>query len=134
MNLQQIGQLLDQFTASDWSDLYVRTAEWTLFVAKPGSTGRNPMLEDETGAQGETAGTGKPVGAEITVSAPHVGTVTWLASSASMVEPGEVIARLEVLGEDVEIKADSAARVTAVLQQIGALAEYDAPLLLLSTL
>lgn len=124
MILREVGLLLEQFKQSDWRDLYVRTSRYSLFVAKPAG-GSNPM-------RGAGAGTSAPPAQpENTIRAPHIGSVTWLAQVNSVVEPGAVVARIEVLGESIEIDSERGGRVEAVLSAAGTLVEYETPLLII---
>jgi biotin carboxyl carrier protein len=125
MILREVSLLLEQFQQSEWQDMYVRTSRYSLFVAKL-TGGPNPMRSAgaETSAPPDEQ-------SENMIVAPHVGSVTWLAQVNSVVEPGSVVARIEVLGESIEIVSERGGHVKAVLSAAGTLIEYETPLLII---
>jgi acetyl-CoA carboxylase biotin carboxyl carrier protein len=121
--LVEVSELLRRFADADWRDLYVRTARYTLFIAKAGG-GPNPMLRP--------AGQSEAVARQslgYTIAAPHVGTVASIAPVGEEVESGSSVIRLAVLGETVEVRSEHAGIVTDLLAQPGDLVQYDTPLL-----
>ena len=121
--------LLAQFARSDWRELHVHTPDGEIFIARAGG-GANPMLRP---AAGEAAL--PPVAADaalVTIAAPHVATVAWILAPGSPVGVGTVVARLDLLGETVEVSSAGAGVVAARHVADGDFVEYDAPLLAIS--
>jgi acetyl-CoA carboxylase biotin carboxyl carrier protein len=123
--LLEVSELLRRFAGADWRDLYVRTAHYTLFIAKAGGA-PNPMLD--AAAKSATAAVAEQ-GAEYTIAAPHVGTVASIAQVGEEIEYGSSVIRLALLGETVEVRSEHAGVVTDVLAQPGDLVQYDTSLL-----
>jgi biotin carboxyl carrier protein len=121
--LLEVSELLRRFAGADWRDLYVRTARYTLFIAKAGGA-PNPML----GPAAESEAVARQ-SLEYTIAAPHVGTVSSIAQVGAKIECGSSAIRLAVLGETVEVRSEHAGVVTDVLAQPGDLVQYEAPLL-----
>src|SRR5882757_2015321 len=121
--LLEVSELLRRFAGADWRDLYVRTAHYTLFIAKAGGA-PNPMLRAaaKSSAVAEQS-------AEYTIAAPHVGTVASIAQVGEEIEYGSSVIRLALLGETVEVRSEHAGVVTDVLAQPGDLVQYDTSLL-----
>jgi biotin carboxyl carrier protein len=121
--LVEVSELLRRFAGADWRDLYVRTARYTLFIAKAGGA-PNPMLgpavESEAVARQSL---------EYTITAPHVGTVSSIAPVGAEIESGSSAIRLVVLGETIEVRSEHAGIVTDLLAQPGDLVQYETPLL-----
>lgn len=119
--------LLDAMLASGWAEVCVQGEEGDYFLArKPGT--HNPLLAPVQVATAPVAAPSATAAATTLVTAPHVGTVAWLASEGQAVVAGEVIARLAVLDEAVDVPAPNAGTVSAVLVRIGDLAEFKTPL------
>ena len=120
--LLEIGELLRQFAHSPWRDLYLRTADYTVFVAKPGG-GSNPLLN---AARADAQQSAEPA---YTLRAPHVGTVGATAQPGQHLRAGDVALTLLVLDQAVEVVADRAGVVAAVLALPGTQVQHDTPLL-----
>lgn len=110
------------FTHSEWGSAYVRTSEIEIFVAR-GQDARNPMV-----AAPIDGGLAPDQGDGGELRAPHIGTVAELVPIGTQLAAGECYARLELLGETIELIVDEAAIVADHLLPIGALAEFDQPL------
>jgi len=109
--------LLEQFRNSDWRDIYVRTARYALFIAKPGGAS-NPMPRVPASAA--------PSGDAKSIVAPHIGTVAWIESVGSLVAPEAIVARIEVLGTLIDIASEFAGRVDGVAAPVGTLVQFGA--------
>lgn len=114
--------LLAQLVRSDWRELHVRTPDGEIFIARDGG-GPNPMRQ--------AAGAAAPLADDanlLTVAAPHVADVAWLLPVGATVAAGGVVARLDLLGETVEVSAGEAGTVARWFATVGDCVEYDAPL------
>jgi hypothetical protein len=98
--------------------LHVRTAALEMFVAfQPGA--RNPMT---------TAMTSAPPAETGIWTAPHLATLLEIAEIGPPLAAGDTFARLDLLGEEIALKADRAAVVARHLVAPGTLLEFDAPI------
>jgi biotin carboxyl carrier protein len=70
-----------------------------------------------------------PAGKVTAITAPHVATIAWVAQAGANVAAGEAVARISVLDEEVELKADKAGRITSAEMQPGQLAEFGMTIL-----
>ena len=121
--------LLGQFARSDWREMHVRTPDGEIFIARPGA-GPNPMLAPTAGdAAASTAATDA---ARVTIAAPHVATVAWILAPGTPVGAGTVVARLDLLGETVEVSSAGAGVVTERYIADGDFVEFETPLLAIS--
>jgi biotin carboxyl carrier protein len=107
--------LLKQLRHSAWRDMYVRTAGYELYIAKPGGAS-NPMRRAPASAV--------PASAAQFIVAPHIGTVAWIEVVGAAVTPGAIVARIEVLGTLIDIGSEFAGRINAVAAPIGTLVEF----------
>jgi len=107
------------FARSPWKACHVRTGDMEIFVARDRETS-NPMTGDVSDGVVEAGST---------LRASHLGTLTALADVGTTLAPGQVYARLELLGEVIELHADRAGTVASQLLPVGGLVEYDQPLL-----
>lgn len=131
--IDNVRALLDAMLASGWEQACVTGKDGDYFLARqPGTP--NPLLaapEEAALAQPAVA----PIPAEcasLTVCAPHVGTVAWLAPIGAVLAEGAAAARLAVLDDQVDVPSPKAGTVTAQSAQIGDLAEFSTPLVLLA--
>jgi acetyl-CoA carboxylase biotin carboxyl carrier protein len=115
-DLEEIRALAMHFAASPWQDLHVRTAKWTVFMAKPGGS-ENPMLAVPGHSENMS-----------TVDAPHLGLFTAAVAAGSVLTAGMPIGRLEVLGKNENVASEKAGRIIAILADGGELVEYGTPL------
>lgn len=100
----EIRALLMQFEKSGLKDMYVRSEEWTVFMAQPNGAA-NPMREPQV-----LAGPGSLAA----ISAPHLGLFEPVCAVGETVSAGQVIALLDVLGRKTEVTSTGAGRVVAV--------------------
>lgn len=121
--------LLRLFRQSDYGDLHVRSGDYELFVARP-QGGANPLRAPiaQAGASAEPAAPAQVGATEHLVSAPHIASFVSALAIGSAVAAGDAVARIELLGEPIDLFAQQAGLVTDVMAQPGALVEYAAPL------
>lgn len=122
--------LLRLFRQSGYADIHLRTGDYELFVATSGG-GTNPLRAsiavDAAPVRPATTSM-EAVKAEQLVSAPHIASFVSALSVGSAVAAGDAVARIELLGEPIDLCADQPGLVTEVLAEPGALIEYAAPL------
>lgn len=121
--------LLGHFVRSDWREMHVRTPDGEIFIARHGG-GANPMLGSVAGDA--AASTAAMDAARVTIAAPHVATVAWIIAPGTPVGDGTVVARLDLLGETVEVSTARAGVVTECHVADGDFVEFEAPLLAIS--
>jgi biotin carboxyl carrier protein len=119
----EVRALLEQFRHSVWRDVHVRTNRYDVFIAKAGGVA-NPLRRAATPPA--AVSDARPPVETMPIVAPHLGTVAWVESAGGPVESGAVVARIEVLGELIEIAADVAGRIHAVAAPVGVLVEFGA--------
>ncbi|HUD90975.1 hypothetical protein [Sphingobium sp.] len=122
--------LLRLFRQSGYADIHLRSGDYELFVARPGG-GANPLhaqVVAEAAAAPSAAAPMETEKVEQLVSAPHIASFVSALSVGSTVVAGDAVARIELLGEPIDLCADQPALVTEVLAEPGALVEYGAPL------
>ena len=124
--LEDVRALVTIVDRSPWRELYVRTGDWSVFLAKPGS-GPNPM-------RGQMAAAVESCADVITVSAPHLGLFTAGLQVGTVVAADSVVGMIEVLGSFSEVTSDMGGVIESVLVTSGALVEYGAPLVLIRPL
>jgi biotin carboxyl carrier protein len=112
--------LLKQLRHSAWRDMYVRTAGYELYIAKPGGAS-NPMRRAPASAVPASV---VAASAAQFIVAPHIGTVAWIEVVGAAVTPGAIVARIEVLGTLIDIGSEFAGRINAVAAPIGTLVEF----------
>jgi acetyl-CoA carboxylase biotin carboxyl carrier protein len=122
--------LLRLFRQSGYADIHLRSGDYELFVATPNG-GANP-LHAPVAVEARPA-LPMPVPAEAAkaeqlVSAPHIASFVSALAVGSAVAAGDAVARIEVLGEPIDLCADQPGLVTEVLAEPSALIEYAAPL------
>lgn len=122
--------LLDVMQAGGWAEVRVTSEDGDYYFARnPGTS--NPLVAPAAtavaaGVAPVAAGTVQVT--SVAVSAPHVGTVAWLAAVGQAVAEGEAVARLAVLDRTVEVPATRAGTVTVQLARLDDLAEFATPL------
>jgi biotin carboxyl carrier protein len=119
--------LLALLTNSQWRALHVRTQAGEIFIARPG--GAPDPIRDVTAARHAPAPAEVDRSSLLTVTAPHVGTIVSTVAADTTVQSGQVIARLELLGEFIDIVSPHPGLVEAVFVRGGAFVEHDTPLL-----
>jgi len=106
------------FARGSWTSCHVRTGQLEIFVFRdPGHD--NPMVAPRP-APMEVAG-------EL-LTAPHVGTLIELAPIGSCIEQGGCYAALSLLDTRIDLVTDHAGTIADHLQPLGALVEFDQPL------
>jgi YD repeat-containing protein len=103
-SITEIRALLMQFEKSGLKDIYVRSKDWTVFMAQPGGAA-NPLLA--------APAVSDPVSL-VAVSAPHLGLFEPVCTLGDDVSAGQVIARIDVLGRKTEVTCGAAGRLAAV--------------------
>ncbi|MBC2670582.1 hypothetical protein ACFOON_10940 [Novosphingobium piscinae] len=124
--------LLDTMLAGGWNEVCVQGEEGDYFLARhPGTP--NPLTAPPAAAVSPAAAASPPVQAPAAraVTAPHVGTVVWLAPVGTAVGEGAAVARLAVLDETVEVAAPAGGTVTGHGVKVGDLAEFKTELVTL---
>lgn len=121
--------LLRLFRQSGYGDVHLRLGDYELFVAKP-EGGANPLRAPMAPARApaQPAVPVQAAAAEHLVSAPHIASFVSALAIGSAVAAGDAVARIELLGEPIDLYAEGPAMVIEVLALPGALVEYDAPL------
>ncbi|NWK94427.1 hypothetical protein DM806_01730 [Sphingobium lactosutens] len=121
--------LLRLFRQSGYGDIHLRTDDYELFVARPGG-GANPLRApiDRAAAVPESAPPIEATGAEQVIAAPHIASFVFALAVGSTVAAGDAVARIELLGEPIDLFAEQPGMITEVLVQPGALIEYAVPL------
>lgn len=117
--IHDIRAMLLQFERSPLKDLYFRSADWSLFLARPDG-GANPLLALEDRAA-EALATAKVA---TVATAPHLGLFEPCCAPGDVVAVGDVIALLDVLGRRTEIVSEAAGVVSAVRAAANDLVEY----------
>lgn len=97
--------LLDAMQLGGWKQICVTGDEGDYFIAREVGIA-NPLPEP---AQTPTVPAYDCV--SLTVNAPHIGTVSWLAAVGQTVAQSEIIARLAVLDQEIEVHASEAGQV-----------------------
>lgn len=124
-DIADLRGLLGIVERSDWREFYLRLDDWSVFMARPGG-GSSPMLSDHSGdmaAARDLPDERSPTTAFL--NAPHIATFLSALAVGSSVEAGDPLARIELLGETIDLASESAGVVTAVLVDQGMLVEYD---------
>lgn len=124
--------LLDAMLAGGWDQVCVTGEEGDFFLARmPGLA--NPLLGGGPAAMAQAAPAVAPAAAvRQTISAPHVGTVTWLAPVGARLAAGEPVARLAVLDTTIDVPSLNFGTVAVHDARIDDLAEYATPLVTLT--
>lgn len=106
-DIQEIRALLLQFERSRLKDMYVRAGDWAVFMAKLDGAG-NPMFANAPLVEGEAVA--RLTGAK----APHLGLFEPARNLGDLVEPGEVIGAIDVLGRKTEILSEAAGTIVSL--------------------
>jgi biotin carboxyl carrier protein len=112
--ITEIRALLRQFEQSGLQDMYVRSKDWTVFMAQKGGA-INPIRAAQMVV-------GPDKWAEI--SAPHLGLFELVCAVGETVSAGQVIGLLDVLGRKTEIASAGAGRVASVNFAAAELVEF----------
>lgn len=112
--------LIDALLEHGWHELHVANGETEIFIARDGGRA-NPMRAGSSVQADEPAAAAAQLES---VAAPHVATVAWLAQVGAPIAFGDLIARIEVLGDSEDVLAPSAGQVAEVIAEVGGLVEY----------
>lgn len=117
-DVEEIRALLLQFGRSKLKDLYFKTGDWAVFMARLDGAS-NPMLgEVEEGANDDAASSRAVSGA----NAPHLGIFEPALAAGEVVEKGATIGTIDVLGRKTQVVSEAAGRVLSLCD--AALVEY----------
>lgn len=129
--VQDARALLRMFRQSDARDMHVRVGDFAMFMAKQNG-GANP-LKQRAVAQPSVAAVAAPVAAAVPrtnmLTAPHIASLVSALPVGTAVEAGQILARLELLGEFIDLAAEGPGFVEAVFANELELLEYAAPIL-----
>ena len=114
-DIQEIRALLLQFDRSPLKDIYLKTGDWAVFMARLDG-GANPMLAVEDLA--DLAEAVRLTGAK----APHLGLFEPACALGDALAKGAVIGAIDVLGRKTEVISEAAGTVVAL--NPAALVEY----------
>lgn len=122
--------LLETFQAGDLASSYVRVRDTEVFIAR-GASEPNPMQRAQAS---EPATSGAPVEhSTLEVTAPHVATIAWIAAAGTVVRQGQVVVRLTVLDESIEVLSPRSGSVTSVIAEASSMVEFGQAMLTLQT-
>ena len=116
--IQDIRAMLLQFERSSLKDLFFRSGDWAMFLARE-EGGPNPLL----GAVPEA----EQAAATISIAAaraPHLGLFEPCGKIGDTVSRGDVLALVDVLGRKTEVLSPVDGRIAAILPQAQALVEF----------
>lgn len=119
-SVTEIRALLMQFEKSGLKDLYVRSKDWTVFLAQPDGAA-NPLQYASMVEPVSSVAAGADFAA---VSAPHLGLFEPACAPGDDVSAGQVIAMIDVLGRKTEITSASAGRVVSLKFAANDLVEF----------
>lgn len=124
--------LLDTMLANGWDQVCITGEEGDYFIARSAGT-PNPLVAPAApvAAAPAPAPVAVATAAPRSITAPHVGTVAWLAALGTSIAKGDVVARLAVLDTQVDVVAPEAGTVSTQTARIGDLAEYAVELVTL---
>lgn len=126
--------LLRLFRQSGYGDFHLRSGDYELFVARPHGAAnplRAPAAQPASPVQPATTPMPAPAPVATTdqlVAAPHIASFVSALAVGSHVTAGEAVARIELLGEAIDLVAERPGMVTEILAQPGTLIEYATPL------
>lgn len=121
--ITEIRALLMQFEQSGLKDIHVRSADWTVFMARPGGAANPMQLAGPEPVAAPASVASVPAGTTA-VGAPHLGLFEPVCGPGEAVAAGQVVAILDVLGRKTEIASADAGRVAAVHFAANDLVEY----------
>lgn len=127
--------LLDTMLSGGWEEVCVQSEDGDYFLARlPGTS--NPLVAPAPVAAAPVAPAAPQAaaaasGATVVVTAPHVGTVNWLAPVGAAIGQGEAVARLAVLDQVVDVAASAAGVIVSHIAKPGEFAEFATDLVTL---
>lgn len=113
--------LLRLFERSALKDLYIRTPNYSFFVARA-SGAANPLREVDPRSEASAA-------EAWSLTAPHVASVRSILPMGAQVQAGAIVATLDLLGETFDLTAECDGVIAAVLVAENDLVEFDRPIL-----
>lgn len=116
--------LLSTLISSEWQELHVVSGDTEIFVARAGG-GANPMRAPQLSEVIEEPAA-EP---ELQVKAPHVATIVASLQVGTLVSTGQKVATLRVLDEEKDVLSPISGTIVRIDAELGALVEYDDPLL-----
>jgi biotin carboxyl carrier protein len=116
--------LLRLFTKSGYGELHVRLGDFQMFVARADGA-RNPLRAGAPAAEPSALASA----VSHVVTAPHIASLVSTLPVGSAIAAGDMVARIALLDEEIDIAAEQAGMVDAVLAQPGTLVEYATPIL-----
>lgn len=116
--IENTRALLRLFEQSGRRDLYLRTGDYRLFIAR-NDGGENPMRAERAATDASQ------------LTAPHVATLEWTAAVGTMLSTGDPVARLSLLDEIIELQSEHAGAVSSIDAETGQLLEYGDAILTL---
>ncbi len=130
--INEIRALLMQFEQSGLKDIHIRSADWTVFMARPGGAA-NPMQLAEPEPVAAPAPVAAVPAGKAAVGAPHLGLFEPVCSPGEVVAAGQVVAMLDVLGRKTEVASAAPGRVAAICFAANDLVEYGQTLVEIET-
>lgn len=129
--------LLRLFRQSNARDMHVRVGDFAMFIARPNG-GPNPMKGGRVHPSAIAAvDLAVPSGVEArkgdVLLAPHVASLVSALPVGTAVEPGQALARIELLGEVIDLEAEVSGFIETVFAADGDLLDYATPILKLVT-
>ena len=109
-SVTEIRALLMQFEKSGLKDMFVRTRDWTVFMAQPDGAA-NPL---QAAAIAEPVAAPAMAASLAAVNAPHLGLFEPACAAGDVISAGQVIAMIDVLGRKTEVTSPGAGRVAAL--------------------
>jgi predicted deacylase len=116
--ISEIRALLVQFERSALHDFYLRSPDWSVFMAREGGSA-NPML-----ASGDKADGADLTAPSVAVLAPHLGLFEPACAIFDVVGQGALIGRIDVLGRITEVFSTQSGRVKALSVPVNGLVEF----------
>lgn len=99
--IDDVRAILRDFRASPWRDLFVKSNDWQLFLAKPGG-GPNPLQAVACMPDDEEA-----IAAGVCATAPHAGVFVPQVQAQQTVSQGDLLGSVRVLDRETPILADA---------------------------
>ncbi|MBB5685888.1 biotin/lipoyl-containing protein [Sphingobium boeckii] len=120
--------LLRMFQQSGYGDIHVRSGDFAIFIARHAGQ-VNPLRGSvvRAGVVPVAEAAGMP-GARTIIAAPHIASMVSAIAPGSAVDVGDHVARIELLGESIDLVAEQRGFIQDVAAQPGQLLEYGAPI------
>jgi biotin carboxyl carrier protein len=115
--ITEIRALLMHFTRSGLKDMYIRSADLTVFMAQPdGADNLMQMAAEQTAVATPEAA--------VSVTAPHLGLFAPVCAVGDTVVAGQSIAMIDVLERYTEVTSPASGRVAVLPFAAGELVEF----------